>query len=101
MSGTELTIIQNQLKYMVSREQHIAGPYVDTTLAAVMNLSPTSATVEDCYRDPSYLVNNRTGQAENTPINQRVLARVNLSAIAGKWKVTEYKTLQVGCTRKP
>jgi len=96
-AGAEVGRLQAQLTSMRSRQQFIQGPLVDNSTAVVTALQSTTATIQDCYLDRSYLVNGRSQVVENRPIGQRALAHVTLERLNGTWKVTLFTTLSVGC----
>src|SRR5262249_25663033 len=97
MADDHLNRVRNRLTALKLQGLVLQGPAVDTTLALVNQIVRNAAVVADCDYDPSVTVNGRTGQAVDTPSNQRTLINVELQIIDGAWKVTKSTTVRVGC----
>ncbi|MCA1833903.1 MAG: hypothetical protein LC750_14480 [Actinobacteria bacterium] len=96
--GNELETVQ---KAFLAR--HSAGEVIRGTLdlaprVATINPNGTAATVMDCYADHTGIYDAASGTRKDKESGVRHLVRVEMTLIAGTWKVSTLTLEGDGCT---
>jgi hypothetical protein len=97
-TGNELETVQKAFLARRSVGEVIRGTLDLAPRVATINPDGTAATVQDCYADHTGIYDAASGTRKDKESGVRHLVRVEMTLIAGTWKVSTLTLEGDGCT---